>query len=144
MPSCQLIVVSALTGMLVAGGWWVFVDGALTAPDTFPWFHIVPAFGIMISMTALNLVSANQLMDTSGFYEGTSGPVKLWVFSWFTIGMVCIGTAIWITAVEYPTKYNWPGVTIILQTMMVFSAGTLFFIGQRPLGGGGGMESGAW
>lgn len=125
MPSTQTIIISTLTGALIAGGWWFFIDGAVHAPDAFPWFHIAPAFGIMLSMFMVNLVSPNRMERPS---------VKLWLFLWFTLGMVCIGVAIWITTVEYPPQYNWPGVTIILQTILVFTAGILFFVGRIQQG----------
>jgi len=130
MPSSQVVVVSALTGVLIGVGWWVFVDGAINAPDAFPWFHIIPALGIMISMFALNLVSLERLDD----YE-SAGPVKLWLFLWFMVGFVCIGQAIWITSTEYPPAYNWPGVAIIIQTLCVFTAGSLYLLGRKKLSG---------
>jgi len=123
MPNSQTIVISTLTGTFIGAGWWLFFDGVITAPDAFPWVHIIPAFMIMFAMFAINTVSPNSIEESTG--------VKVWLFLWFTVAMTCIGIAIWITSVEYPPNYNWPGVTIILQTMFIFMAGVLFFIGRR-------------
>lgn len=112
---------SFFTGALVASGWWVFVDGAVTAPDAFPWGHIGPGFATMVAILAINLVSPTRIQEAS---------VKLWLFLWFTVAMVCVGVAVWITSVQYPPEYNWPGVTLILQTIFIFTGGVLFFIGR--------------
>ena len=126
MPSSQLVIVSALTGIFISTGWWLFIDGAITSPDAFPWFHIVPAFGITVAMFCVNLVSISQLDD----YEH-SGSVKTWLFFWFMVAFVCVGIAIWITSTEYPPNYNWPGVAIILHTLCTFTAGAIYLIGRK-------------
>jgi len=111
------------TGVFIILAWWVFVDGALTSSDVFSWFHIFPGFVIMFAMFAINMVSPNRIEQ--------SGAVKLWLFLWFAIAMTCIGVAIWITSVEYPPNYNWPGVAIILQTIIIFITGVLFFASRK-------------
>lgn len=126
MPSAQTIIVSALTGAIYAGGWWVFLDGIINAPEPFPWFHIIPVFGMTVSILAINMVSPNSL---DSWDHG--GPLKCWLFTWFTFAMTFVGIAIWITAVEYPTGYNWPGVAIILHTVLVGISGGLYFVGRK-------------
>ncbi|MDB9801235.1 UPF0220 family protein [Flavobacteriaceae bacterium] len=123
MPSLKTILISTFTGIFICIAWWFFIDGVITEPDSFPWVHIVPIFGIMVSMFAINMVSPNRI-------EQASGPTRLWLFFWFTNAITCVGISIWITTVEYPPNHNWPGVTIILHTMFMFFAGILFFIGR--------------
>ena len=124
MPTFQNIAVSTLTGILIAIGFWVFIDGAIVAKESFPIFHIIPTFLIIISMFAINLSNPSQIEKNSA--------IRCYIFFWFTIAMVAIGISIWITAVEYPAPMNsWPGVSIILQTMLIFMAGILYFIGRK-------------
>jgi peptidoglycan biosynthesis protein MviN/MurJ (putative lipid II flippase) len=127
MVSLRGVLVGIFTGAFLAGGWWAFVDGAVFGPDVgFPMVHLLPAIGITLSMVLLNFVTVNQLV------EADNAAIKVWVFFWLTLACVCIGGAVWITAREYPAGENWPGVSIIIQTVLVFFAGILFFAGKRP------------
>ncbi len=125
MPNLQTIIISTVTGLLYGGGWLIFIDGAIQSPDAFVWAHILPIFGIVISMFCINLISPNRVEE--------SGPIKLWLFFWFVLDMLCIGSSVWITSVEYPAdpNLNWPGVTIIFATILIFCSGILFFIGRK-------------
>lgn len=129
MPSGQTIVTSTLTGALYASGWWVFLDGVINAPEAFPWFHIIPVLGMTISMLAINMVSLDSLDDWDH-----GGPLKCWLFTWLTLAMTFVMIAVWITAVEYPKGYNWPGVAIILHTVLVGISGALFLLGRKKFG----------
>ena len=130
MPTLRLIAVSTLSGMLIAGGWWAFINGAIHSADAFPVMHLIPALGATFAVLFFNFVSANQLNS-----EYNTG-IKMWLFLWFTVACVSIGGAIWITAAEYPPEDNWPGVSIIICTLLVFFAGILFFIGRKNIHGG--------
>ena len=110
------------TGVLLGLGFWIFIDGAVSSQDAFPIVHIVPAVMVLLSAVMTNAVDPNNMNNNH---------VKMWLFLWFTASCVSVGIAIWITAVEYPPDENWPGVTIIIMTVLVFSAGLLFFVSRK-------------
>jgi L-asparagine transporter-like permease len=116
------ILFSLFTGILIGLGWWAFLDGTVSAPDAFPVAHLVPALLISLCVVMINAVNPNNMANNQ---------VKVWLFVWFTLACVSVGFAIWITAVEYPPDDNWPGVTIIIMTTLVFMAGLLFFGSRR-------------
>lgn len=124
MTNSKSIIVSTFTGILICSAWWMFIDGVITAPDRFPAAHIIPGFLAMMALVAINMVSPNQIES--------SGAVKFWLFIWITISMVSVGLAIWITSVEYPASvdYNWPGISIIMQTMFLLTAAMTLFVGR--------------
>ena len=128
MPSVREVIVSVFTGVLFAGGWWAFINGAIHSEDAFPTLHLLPALGSTMAAIFINFASINQI---------TMQSVKIWIFIWVTIACVSIGVAIWITSTEYPPDANWGGASIIVQTLLVFTAGILFFTGKKNIGGGG-------
>ena len=123
MVNFQTVAVSVATGALLAIGLWVFADGVIMSPDAFPWAHIIPVFLSLTSAFCINLMSPNQVEESS--------PVKVWLFFWFTVSMVCVGVGVWVTTNEYPAGDNWPGVAIIIQTMITLIACIVFFIGRK-------------
>ena len=127
MISIRAIIIGIISGMLIGGGWWAFFDGVVYAPDAFPWIHILPPTGSTIAFICINLVTLQQMKEIA--------LARVWTFVFLTIGCVSIGGAMWITAVEYPPDIssNWPGVAIILQTIMLLFASILFFIGRSNL-----------
>lgn len=124
MITTQKIVSGLVSGILLGLGIWAFLDGVVYASDKFPWVHILPLIGSIISFICLNLVTFDQLLK--------QGIVKVWVFGSTTLGFVSIGGGIWITASEYPPDIanNWPGVAIVLQTTFTLFASLLFFVGR--------------
>jgi len=127
MVSAKIIAIGLCTGILIGLGWWAFFDGVVYAPDAFPWSHIVPALGSVLALIMLNLVTIEQLKQLPA--------VRVWTFISLTLGCICVGGAIWITAAEYPPALvdNWPGVSIIVQTMLVLIAGVLLFVGRSSM-----------
>lgn len=124
MVSVKIIAIGLCTGILIGFGLWAFLDGVVYAPDAFPWTHIVPVLGALLGLIMLNLVTIDQLKQI---------PVaRVWAFISLTIGCMCIGGSIWITAVEYPPTLvdNWPGVSIIVCTLLVLCGSIMFFIGR--------------
>ena len=128
----KLVVAAVFVGALFAGGWWAFIDGAVVAPDAFPWMHIVPALLSSVAVIMLNLVDPADDGDNQVL-------VRVWIFIWFTVACCAVGGAIWITTTEYPPNINdnWPGVSIIVQTILVFLAGLVLFVARLRLDGGG-------
>lgn len=113
---------SIFTGLLLGGGWWAFIDGAVSAPDAFPIVHILPALVATISAVMMNLVDPNNI--------GNRG-VKIWLFFWFAASFGAVLGGIWITAIEYPPNDNWPGVSIVVMTVLAMMAGLVFLLSRK-------------
>ena len=74
----------------------------------------------------------SQLTD-DGFSEGNANKVRVWVFFFIAGTFMNIGGAIWVTAAHFgdsslTTPY--PGIGLIVQTVLMFLSGTLFFLGR--------------
>ena len=111
------IAVSIFVGILLAGAITVFIDGVITAPDAFPWGHGLTFFVSFISMVGLNVVSPHRIEE--------SGATKIWFFFWTILGISMILHAMYIAAVEYPPDHNWPGVSLVVATTMIFGSGAI-------------------
>ena len=123
----KIALIGLITGLLLGGGWWAFFDGVVYAPDAFPWIHIVPPLGAMLSLITLNFTTLDQMREMN--------EAKVWAFATLTLGCMAVGGGIWITTVEYPPdiRSNWPGVSIIVQTLLTLFASILFFIGRSKI-----------
>jgi hypothetical protein len=126
MVAIRGAVIGFFTGLLLAGGWWVFIDAQINTTVAFPTMHIIPPLLCTIAGIMINLVSIQQVNS------GTA--IKVWLFAWLTIICISIGWAVFVTVREYPpTSANYPGVAIILQTIMVSFAALLLFAGRKPI-----------
>ena len=127
MVSLRGAIVGFVTGLLLAGGWWVFIDGQLHLQVPFPGLHIIPPLMVTLAAVMIQFVSVTDVKLVA---------VKVWLFIWLTTLCICIGTAIWMTIRDYPDPtQNYPGVSMIIQTILVSFAALLLFIGRRPLSG---------
>lgn len=127
MISVRALCVGLLSGIILGVGWFVFIDAQVNTLDSFPGTHILPPLGVTIVVIMTNLVSISKVADNTH--------VKVWLFIWFTIGCICVGTSIWILIREYPPPLNpYPGIGILVQTILSLFAGFIFFIGRKPFG----------
>jgi hypothetical protein len=119
--------IAVVTGAVLAGGWWAFLDGVVYSPDTLPWYHLIPPVLATVAFVCLNLVSQGQVKELRS--------ARVWIFVWLTVACMAIGAAIWITVAEYPPDIgaNWPGVSIVVQTSVTLMIAFLFFL-ARPVG----------
>lgn len=118
--------IGTIAGTLVACGWWIFLDGILQSQDAFPALHLIPGLILSGAIVFLNFVDINTINRPDIGMQ-----VKVWIFLWLTIACLGIAQSIYITATEYPPDENWPGVAIILQTLLMFMGGLLFFVGRK-------------
>lgn len=123
MLPLRATLVGFFSGVLLAVSWVLFLDGQLASHDAFPPTHILPPLFATIAAVCVNLVSVNDVADNT--------LVKLWLFFWVTTMFICIGSSIFILSTEYPVDSNYPGVVILLHTILCMMAGFLFFVGRR-------------
>lgn len=142
------ILVSVLSGLLFGLAWLVLGDGLYSSsvmrngiPDLLVlphfnqppilWYHLLPTVFAFALVMMLNMVSSKQLLadDVDFSDRGGATCIKAWVFATVSLLMVCIGSAIWIAAVNYgPSVYSpWPGLALILNVLFLFLAGATFF-----------------
>ena len=108
-----------VAGIFIGGGFLIFIDGAVTAPDSFPIAHIIPLICIIFSVFALNIVSPKQIQQNSF--------TKMWFFGWMSVAMMVVLYATYKSSVEYPTGYNWPGVSVAVSAMFIFVGGMSYY-----------------
>jgi len=125
MITIKLAIVGFITGILLSTSWIIFIDGQTQSPDRFNGTHIIPPLIATLAAILVNLTTVETTINKL--------IAKIWVFIWFTVSTICIGAAIYILATDYPSPNvdNYPGVCILLQTVIVFMAGILFFIGRK-------------
>jgi hypothetical protein len=122
MISIKSILVGFFSGIILSVGWVVFIDGHLTSHDKFPGTHILPPLFATFAAVCINLVSINDVSEKV--------QVKLWLFFWVTTQCICVGTSVFILSTEYPLDANYPGVSILIQTLLCMVATFLFFVGR--------------
>lgn len=124
MISIRGLVVGLLSGFIFGAGWLVFIDAQINSLDAFNWIHVLPPLGVTIAAIMTNLVSPSSVSSIP--------QVKVWLFIWFTIFCICVGCSIWIIVTEYPPPLNpYPGVGILVQSVLALFATFLFFIGRK-------------
>ena len=127
MITIKSALIGFFTGCLLTIAWVIFIDGQITSHDRFPPLHIIPPLFAMIAAVMVNLVSINDI--------NSSIIIKVWLFVWFTIQSLCIGSSIYILSTNYPPDDNYAGVTILIQTILVMFASFIFFIGRKKENG---------
>jgi hypothetical protein len=123
MISLRAILIGFFSGVILTVGWVVFIDGQLNSHDKFPPTHILPPLFATFSAVCINLVSLNDVSEKI--------VVKVWLFFWVTAQCICVGVSIFILSTEYPMDANYPGVSILIQTILCMFATFLFFIGRQ-------------
>lgn len=125
MISLRGLLIGLFAGVMFATGWLIFIDAQINTPDAFPAAHILPPLGVTLAAIMTNLVSVSRVHS--------SPQVKMWLFVWFTLACVCVGCSIWILVREYPPPVpNYPGWSILVQTVCTMFATFIFFIGRKP------------
>lgn len=117
------IPIGFLSGVLLATSWVIFIDGQINSHDKFPATHILPPLGATIAAICVNLVNVRMVTEHI--------LAKVWLFVWITAQCTCIGAAVFILVTEYPIDSNYPGVAILLQTILCMMASFVFFVGKR-------------
>lgn len=137
-------IISAFAGALFASSWFLVLDGVsisniirdgipslLIPPNLnqprFYWYYITPCVLASLFVVLLNLVSIKQLYEDD-FSQSLSIKVRMWVFTMVSGLTICLGSTIWINAVNFKDAYNaWPGITLILNVVCQIFCGILFF-----------------
>ncbi len=123
MISIKGALVGLFTGLFLALAWVIFIDGQIHSPDRFPPLHILPPLFVTLAAIMMNLVTVESVTEDIR--------AKVWLFFWVTIQTICVGSAIFILSTEYPINDNYPGLSIMLNTVFIMFAAFLFFIGRN-------------
>jgi len=124
MITIKLAIIGFTTGILLSISWIIFIDGQTQSPDRFQGTHIIPSLIATLAAILLNFATVEHTI--------TKLAAKIWVFICLTANTICIGAAIYILITAYPPYgNNYPGVCILLQTVIVMLAGLLFFVGRK-------------
>jgi hypothetical protein len=125
MISIQSALIGFFSGVILTLSWVIFIDGQIAVSnDKFPGAHIVPPLLSTLAAVCINLISINDV-------SGDRLIVKIWLFFWVTVQCICIGASIFILTTEYPVDDNYPGLVIMLQTIICMIATFLFFVGRK-------------
>lgn len=123
MISVKGALVGLFAGVFLALAWVLFIDGQIHSPDRFPPLHILPPLFATLGGIMMNLVTVESVMEDIR--------AKVWLFFWVTVQTICVGSAIFILSTEYPINDNYPGLSIMLNTVFIMFAAFLFFIGRN-------------
>jgi lysylphosphatidylglycerol synthetase-like protein (DUF2156 family) len=123
MISTQSALVGFFTGVILTLAWVIFTDGQLQSNDRFIAINVIPPILATLSGIMINIVS----------FSNNNVSVKVWIFCWFTLQVVCVGWSIFIITTVYTPEDNYPGVTILLQTTLTTMASLIFFLGHQNL-----------
>lgn len=118
------LIVSLFTGIIGAVGWSIFIDANVNMLDKFEWIHIIPCCLATLAAIGIAVTPINRVAEQVA--------IRVWLFVCFTVLLSSIGGSIWILAIEYvPPIPVYPGLSILLQTVLQLTAGFLFFVGRR-------------
>lgn len=125
MISLRSAIVAFMSGLLLALGWVIYLDGELQSHDAFNGWYFLPCLFSTVAAVMLNLVSIK--------YISSNNAVKAWVFVWLVVHFLCIGCAIYILSTGFAPEDNYAGITILLQTVIVMMSAILYFMGRKPI-----------
>jgi len=143
MPGIKETILSALSGVVFAIGWWIWIDANVylttvnkSDPVQIQFEYYIPAMGGTLAMIMINGVSWAQIHD-SGFW-GDGPRARIWLLASFTIAFGSILGSLWIAIVIWfsPPKDKpqplsvYPGIAILLQNILIFAAGLLYRFGK--------------
>ncbi|KAM3183624.1 hypothetical protein ACTXT7_009987 [Hymenolepis weldensis] len=123
-------IVSILSGILFATGWWIMIDAASSyGSESLP--HAVHTIGSIatVGFILLNIIPHHAL---SGDIEDPRACGFLFVS--VLINFVTLIAATWVMFASYATgniKPVWPGVALFLQNLFIFAAAFLFRFGRH-------------
>jgi 4-amino-4-deoxy-L-arabinose transferase-like glycosyltransferase len=120
--SIRAALVSFLSGVLLVVSWTLFIDGQTQSHDAFVGTFVLPPLAATFAAIMVNLVSVKQVAKNNA--------VKVWLFIWVTVHLICVGASIYILTKSFAPDDNYAGITILLQTVIVMFAGMLFFVGR--------------
>jgi hypothetical protein len=109
------IVIGAVTGIIFALSWIIFIDGQIMS-SKFVGTHLIPCLIATAGAVAMNFASIKDVQ--------TKTAAKVWMFVCVTVMTICIGAAVFIVT-EDSTQYP-----VLLQTILMMFASFLFFIGR--------------
>ena len=123
------ILLSLLSGIIFAAAWWLLIDGIIHSDHTFTFAYSLPAIFCTLAGIGINMVHREHITDMDGmFNNGAAEKTRAWIFIMVTISFVCIGGSIWVLVNHY-NGGDWPGVALLLNTMLVLFSAVLFFVG---------------
>ena len=132
------IIISICCGFLFSLGWWLLIDGIVQSQSTFLFSFILPAIFCTFAGILLNFVDKDRITEVGEdmFGQGdVGGKVRLWVAIMLTIAFACIGGSIWVLVENYTTTNlkvgQWPGISLLLNTICVFISSVVYFVGRK-------------
>ena len=100
----------------------------------FMWYYALPAVFCTLTNVLMNLVSAAQLSNRSSvFDDGGNKKAVIWFTVMLAGSVACVGGAVWVLAQYYGAGSignEWPGVSLLINTLFVTCSGLLFFFGR--------------
>ena len=124
MITLKSLLAGLFTGLILGAAWLVFIDSQVTSHDAFPGTHVIAPLMCTLAGVLINFANPQQIEELTA--------VRVWIFIWFTVQAVCIGNALFILSTQYPADDNYPGVGMLLQTILCVFATMLFLLTKEP------------
>lgn len=133
----QPILISALSGFLFGTSWCVLADGIIQShgPNevAFMWYWALPAVFSALTNILMNFVDSSQITFKSSFSTFEDKRATAWFIVMLSGSFICIGGALWVQIQHYTLTNTspWPGFSILLNTLLISTAGLLFFFARN-------------
>ncbi|CAJ0944271.1 unnamed protein product, partial [Mesorhabditis belari] len=127
---------SVAAATLFFSGWWLAIDtAAVYKKDDWNNVYFIVTVASSIAMFMVNAVSNSQVRGEA-LHEGMLGTKgsRLWLMSAFVLSFSALVAATWILFSDYvlqPGPHSvWPGVSLFLHNLMIFSASLVYKFGR--------------
>ncbi|KAJ5072698.1 small membrane protein-related [Anaeramoeba ignava] len=135
MAKISATIISLLSGVMFAAGWWMWIDAAAYAShikdhQSVKFEFYLPGIFATISwiMVGITPISSEDGLED----EDRSKRIKIWLFASFTVGFGSIMGSVWVLAAVYAKTGSdkpdtvWPGVAGLFQTSLIFGCSLLY------------------
>lgn len=125
-------VLSLISGVLFASGWWFFVDGGYEysrAGHKFEFVEWIPGIVSTVAFFLIQLCNPNHMRSDSMFDEGRARRAKIFFFISLFVGFSGLISAVWIM-VDQVKDPPYPGVTLLLQAFLIVLASVLIWLAR--------------
>eukprot|EP00992_Anisonema_acinus_P006183 TRINITY_DN19956_c0_g1_i1.p1 TRINITY_DN19956_c0_g1~~TRINITY_DN19956_c0_g1_i1.p1 ORF type:complete len:157 (-),score=45.91 TRINITY_DN19956_c0_g1_i1:74-493(-) len=128
---------SYISGALFAAAWWLFVDGwVVYSKDNsgagFDFVMWLPGLLGTLGFVMINMTTPSDLSNSSAVdFDRNPNTTKICFFFSVLVAFISIIAAIWILADKSMGK-GWPGIALILQSILLLGSGLAFWFGRGP------------
>jgi len=132
--------IAAVSGIMFGVGWLILVDGnvyenLVIHKQRIEFWYYVPGIIATVALFMTNIVNLEALNPYSWLFEdGVSTRIRAWLFLSFVLNFGAITASIWLLVAKFHTDDQWPGIAMVLQSVILFISSLLLMWAKSDKG----------